>query len=312
MYENTTAGIEWWKNATKATPEYGDKSTLSPEDIDTITNMAVQICINEGYTKEQVQEFTLSYRETPVLSEAYNDIICKFDAHLKSFLFGNLEQCKYALEKGAYADSLNEEGYTALTRACEKGDLDLAKLLIEHHANVNLHDKDGITPLHSACANGFLEIVRLLISNEADVNLSDIPGPTDFADFPLTPLRWASTDGIRKLLIEHGARGVDFVQQIKDAIPDHIAAMKWWENASKETPEYGDKSTLSPQTISIIEAIAVNNCIDHKHTIEEVQEYANSLKDIPILSEAYNDIIHYGTLTVTGEDPVANISDYQA
>jgi len=56
---------------------------------------------------------------------------------------------------------------------------------------------NGSTPLHEASSGGSLEVTRLLLSHGANVDEQDSDGRT--------PFQVASSDELRKLLLEHGA-----------------------------------------------------------------------------------------------------------
>ncbi|MDV7104871.1 ankyrin repeat domain-containing protein [Vibrio sp. TH_r3] len=54
----------------------------------------------------------------------------------------------------------------------------LARALIEHGANKQLKDQDGNTALIKACANGHLELAQFLIDNGVDINAKNKEGNT--------------------------------------------------------------------------------------------------------------------------------------
>lgn len=63
------------------------------------------------------------------------------------------------------------KGFSALCRACLKGNQEMVIFLIKNGANVNIRNKDGYSPLFIACENGHGDIVQILLSAGADVNL---------------------------------------------------------------------------------------------------------------------------------------------
>lgn len=66
-----------------------------------------------------------------------------------------------------YSDN---DGYTALHRACYEDKLEVAQILIANGAEVNAKTDESWTPLHSACHWNAFRCVRLLLENGADVN----------------------------------------------------------------------------------------------------------------------------------------------
>ena len=110
------------------------------------------------------------------------------------------ETAKILIENGADVNSVDFEGWSALSYAVNNGDIgiakllltnkakikgelllaikspivesriDMMKLLIDNKANINYTDDDGFTPLNIAIETGNMETVKLLITNGADVN----------------------------------------------------------------------------------------------------------------------------------------------
>eukprot|EP00490_Sorites_sp_Unknown_P024885 CAMPEP_0114656288 /NCGR_PEP_ID=MMETSP0191-20121206/12088_1 /TAXON_ID=126664 /ORGANISM="Sorites sp." /LENGTH=162 /DNA_ID=CAMNT_0001873141 /DNA_START=2202 /DNA_END=2690 /DNA_ORIENTATION=+ len=63
--------------------------------------------------------------------------------------------------------------------AAEHGEVKIVDLLINGGANVNHKNQEGETALMKACAEGYIECVKVLIDNgKADVNLRDEQGNT--------------------------------------------------------------------------------------------------------------------------------------
>ena len=110
------------------------------------------------------------------------------------------ETAKILIENGADVNSVDFEGWSALSYAVNNGDIgiakllltnkakikgelllaikspivesriDMMKLLIDNKANINYTDDDGFTPLNIAIETGDMETAKLLITNGADVN----------------------------------------------------------------------------------------------------------------------------------------------
>ena len=69
------------------------------------------------------------------------------------------------LDHGANARAMSDGGWTALHNASEKGHAGVVKLLLQHKADPNASTSSGNTPLHWAAQNGFEEVVRLLLAH---------------------------------------------------------------------------------------------------------------------------------------------------
>ena len=74
----------------------------------------------------------------------------------------------------------SEDSYlrTPLGLAATKSNLPLAKVLLEHGANPNNQDENGWTAVHRACLNGPLELVMLLIRFGGDIYIENKNGET--------------------------------------------------------------------------------------------------------------------------------------
>jgi ankyrin repeat protein len=70
----------------------------------------------------------------------------------------------------------DENGLTALQRACMKGHAALVEILILLGADINLSTANGGTPLDIAIRGGHEEIAQVLFRNGAVRNASDQPG----------------------------------------------------------------------------------------------------------------------------------------
>jgi ankyrin repeat protein len=150
---------------------------------------------------------------------------------------GSVDTMRWLLNHGANASAQNNHYWTPLHFAANHADLGGVKVLLEHDPDVNLRDTvgktslyevldrsgsssegkvveivrrllehgadpnigphSGSTPLHQASSHGSLEVARLLLSHGAIVDQQDGNGRT--------PFQIASSDELRKLLLEHGA-----------------------------------------------------------------------------------------------------------
>ena len=87
-------------------------------------------------------------------------------------------QLTHVISSCTSIDATEDDGETALMKACSSGHIEAVKLLIKHGANVNCRDDDKMTPLMFAADEGHTEIVKVLIAAGADVNAKDEDGDT--------------------------------------------------------------------------------------------------------------------------------------
>lgn len=79
-------------------------------------------------------------------------------------------------EKHFYVDDIDEDGITALQRACFTGPLKLVQLLVTYGADLNIQDKEGWSVMHAATIAGNHSIMRYLITKGAAVALQNDQG----------------------------------------------------------------------------------------------------------------------------------------
>ncbi len=98
-------------------------------------------------------------------------IFCKADDSLISAAGNNdLAGLKSALDNGAEINTKDDEGWTALMWASDKGYEKIAEYLVSRGADINARDNYGWTALMYACAFGRVEIVKLLVTHNANEN----------------------------------------------------------------------------------------------------------------------------------------------
>lgn len=97
---------------------------------------------------------------------------------------GNKERVHQLLREGAYIESKDDVGNTALISACWHQQEETVKVLIAQRANVNARNYRistsllGDTPLHAVAKKGNEVLVKLLLSQGANKNLLDLYGRT--------------------------------------------------------------------------------------------------------------------------------------
>ena len=117
---------------------------------------------------------------------------------------GNLELCKYILEKTKNTKSCiqNNVGvyYThPLLMAAKKGHVEIVKFLFDISKEKNPSDVDGMTPFHFAAKSGLTDVCKLIIENIDNKNPAAPNG--------CTPLHLAAMEGhleIARLIVETG------------------------------------------------------------------------------------------------------------
>ncbi len=84
----------------------------------------------------------------------------------------NCTALRALLEKGAVINATDDEGFTALHRAVERGFTEAAEVLLSSHADPNIHTKkDGFTPLYIALLIRNKALLTLLLGHKANPNL---------------------------------------------------------------------------------------------------------------------------------------------
>ncbi len=96
--------------------------------------------------------------------------------------------------------ALNQEGWTALMIAANRGHIEAIKALIQAGANIEAKDKAGWTPLMYAASEGRTEAIKVLVQAGAKLETKDKDG--------LTPLMIAAVNKFEavKALIQAGAK----------------------------------------------------------------------------------------------------------
>ncbi|MGL4677485.1 MAG: ankyrin repeat domain-containing protein [Brevinema sp.] len=82
----------------------------------------------------------------------------------------SLDIVELLLARGAYINTRDSGGNTALMIASEKGYTDLIRLLLNYSVLVNAENRLGITALHLAVQNGHTDIVIALTDHSANIN----------------------------------------------------------------------------------------------------------------------------------------------
>lgn len=109
-----------------------------------------------------------SHAETPAMNTALLDAARRGDA----------PAVRQLLDRGAQADTRNDQGQTALLVATHANEVEAAKVLIEAGADVNAKDNINDSPYLYAGARGLDDILRLTLAHGADLKSTNRYGGT--------------------------------------------------------------------------------------------------------------------------------------
>jgi tetratricopeptide (TPR) repeat protein len=113
---------------------------------------------------------------------------------------GDLQWVSDCIRGRANVDSRDNNNWTPLHYAAEKGYAELVNILLHNRASINTENNRKATPLHFAARNGHLKVVEALLSSRARVNATT-------QNNNWTPLHFAAKHNhvaIVKSLIKHG------------------------------------------------------------------------------------------------------------
>lgn len=186
---------------------------VKPHIADTFDDETVQQIISDI---EAIQADGLSdkyAREKEGLLGLLEELQCLPEEDTRPAVFvaaadGDLAQLRQLLRAGEDANSMLEDGTTALMKAAEQDHIDIASELIKCGANVNHRRDDGISAFLMACFFGHEEIVKTLAKQGADVNARYEIGSSQGTTGNQTSLTVAAQKGnpsLCKLLVKLGS-----------------------------------------------------------------------------------------------------------
>ena len=113
---------------------------------------------------------------------------------------GEVRAIQRLIESGAVINGRDQNGWTALHRACFKGRIDAVRALLEKGIDVDAKDEEGYTALHCAVESGHADMTEVLVKKGADVEARTKKG--------VTALQVAESlhyVGITRILVNGGA-----------------------------------------------------------------------------------------------------------
>lgn len=130
---------------------------------------------------------------------------------------GQTKRVEQIIAKGANVNTVDSEGWLALSRAAANDRVEVIQTLLNHGANPNMANSNGWTPLHAAARDGRSAAASALLARGAQVNIVTPDG--------WTPLMFAAVNGytgVARVLLDHGA-GVNIKSNNGDAALDLAA-----------------------------------------------------------------------------------------
>ena len=137
-----------------------------------------------------------------VIDSTFNDNLMK-DGFTALHLAKSYEMVKLLIENGANVNAKDANGYTPLHTLYQ--DAKIMKLLLENGADINAKTINGHTILHIAVANDDIDTVSSLLDSGLDVNAVVKARYKKAVQNGRTPLCYARSYEMAKLLIECGA-----------------------------------------------------------------------------------------------------------
>ncbi|MCI7698522.1 MAG: ankyrin repeat domain-containing protein [Akkermansia sp.] len=130
---------------------------------------------------------------------------------------GQTKRVEQIIAKGVNVNTVDSEGWLALSRAAANDRVEVIQTLLNHGANPNMANSNGWTPLHAAAREGRSAAASALLARGAQVNIVTPDG--------WTPLMFAAVNGytgVARVLLDHGA-GVNIKSNNGDAALDLAA-----------------------------------------------------------------------------------------
>ncbi|KAL8916015.1 MAG: hypothetical protein Q9208_008746 [Pyrenodesmia sp. 3 TL-2023] len=141
---------------------------ISPQKFERNRDMIIRTI--QGVLQQEIEQPTMqSVKNVSRLNRLMSYVTLRSNSLLVASRTGRLDDVKVALQKGAYIDTRDASGDTALILAAQQGHLGIVKLLLSCQAEVNRRGYLGCTALLSAVMNGNLEVVQPVREHGASV-----------------------------------------------------------------------------------------------------------------------------------------------
>ena len=148
------------------------------------------------------------------------------------------DKAEKLITEGANLETVvNEDGWTALLLAVDRGDYNLTEQLLQAGAKVNVQLKNGNTPLHLAAIHDNDKIIKLLLQHKAKINIfSNEKGAT-----PLYNAAYRGNEHAVEALLEAGA---DYNITYNEWSPINAAAYHGQKKVVEILHRYGSEYTI--------------------------------------------------------------------
>jgi ankyrin repeat protein len=147
------------------------------------------------FTKNVLRVFELLHVKTG--SQSGHEINDQLFVAVKN---GDLQWVRDCIRERANVDARDNNNWTPLHHAAEKGYAELVNILLQNRASINAENNGKATPLHFAARNGHIKVVEALLISKAMVNATT-------QNNNWTPLHFAAKHNhiaVVKALIKHG------------------------------------------------------------------------------------------------------------
>lgn len=144
----------------------------------------------------------------------------EYPLHLSAYT-GNTQTLALLLSFGADVNTIDENGWSALSEAGHGAHFEAVRALLDHGANIQAVDKEGQGVLHTAAnchetvEEGYLEVLDIIVAEGCDVTYRDSAGQTALDMYDAKIARDASTY-LRSLS-----------EQVRSLLQPHLTSRKW-------------------------------------------------------------------------------------
>ena len=149
---------------------------------------------------------------------------------------GHADMVKLLLKHGADLEKKDQDGHTPLYQAITSGQLPMVEAILWRRRKLDFHWEDGLTPLMTAVKTGNAQLVKLLLDFDANPNMADKTGE----HYPITLAEEENNIEILEILMKHGAIRQKKEQDNADKTQNILEKLK---ANSKKKPEEAKDAT---------------------------------------------------------------------